>query len=229
MNTEVLGAIPKYSEQYLSHCYSVHNKSRMDCTWDRKVGLRGDLSANKRPSQGTVSMLNARYKIVPASLRNCQKTHSVSIVNIKANYIHVSAQTIHMSPGSFRMSPRKVPICLRVVSACLGVKYPNVSAQCPCVSAQSVSMSQRKVSVCLRAKCSHVSAQSIRLSPRQVSVCLRAKCLFPLSILTQNRTLSTNFSKTPKYEVSQKIRRVSVALLDADGRTDRHGKANSRF
>ena len=50
-----------------------------------------------------------------------------------------------------------------------------------------------------------------------------------LSIFTLNRTQSTNFSKPPKYEVSQKIRPVRVALLDADRRSDRHDKANSRF
>ena len=134
----------------------------MDCTWDRKEGLRGALSANKPLSQGTVSMLNARYKTVSASLRNCQKTHSVSIINMKTNYLKVSAQ-------SARMSPRKVSVCLRAVSVRLRVK-------CPYVSPQSVRMSPLKMPVCLRA--------NVRMSPRKVFVCLGAvsACLRAVSV-----------------------------------------------
>jgi hypothetical protein len=225
---------PKYSEQYLSHCCSVHNKSRMDCAWERKRGLRGALPANKRLSQGTASMLNTRYKTVSVSLRNCQKTHSVS--SIKTNYKNVSAQ-------SGRNSPHKIPVCLCA-------KCPYISVQSAYVSTQSVGMSQREVSaclrekcpyvskhndLCLRAKCPYVSAHSVRIHPRKVPICLRAvsvslraKRLFLLSVFTQNRTLSTNFSKTPKCQVSQKIRPVAVELLDADGRTNRQDKVAFR-
>jgi hypothetical protein len=127
------------------------------CAWERKRGLRGALSANKRLSQGTASMLNARYKNVSVSLLNRQKTHSVSI--IKTNYINVSAQ-------SGRISLRKMPVYLR--------------AKCPYISAQSVRMSPRSVlippavSVCLRAKCPYVSAQCPYVSAQSV-LCLRAK------------------------------------------------------
>jgi hypothetical protein len=45
------------SEKNLSQCHFVHHKSRMDLTWDRTPGLRGERPATNRLSHGTAFIL----------------------------------------------------------------------------------------------------------------------------------------------------------------------------
>jgi hypothetical protein len=110
MNTEVLGAIPiplLLCAPQISHGLHLGPKE----------GLRCDLSATKRLSQGTATMLNSQQKKLFQPHFTTVRKHTLSHIHkdqfhkrLRAVSVRLRAECLYVSAQSVRMSSRKVSV-----------------------------------------------------------------------------------------------------------------------